>query len=49
METQSILSSGQSQLTDIIGLRLSGIFPLFYPLKIVRNVARSVENYHGLG
>ena len=27
METQSILSSDQSQLTDIIGLRLCGIFP----------------------
>jgi hypothetical protein len=27
METQSALSSSQSQLTDIIGLRLSGIFP----------------------
>ena len=27
METQSALSSTQSQLTDIIGLRLSGIFP----------------------
>jgi hypothetical protein len=27
METQSILSSGQSQLKDIIGLRHSGIFP----------------------
>ena len=27
METPSILSPSQSQLTDIIGLRLSGIFP----------------------
>ena len=27
METPSITSLGQSQLTDIIGLRLSGIFP----------------------
>ena len=27
METQSILSPDQSQLTDIIGLRLCGIFP----------------------
>ena len=27
METTSIASPGQGQLTDIIGLRLSGIFP----------------------
>ena len=27
METPSTLSPSQSQLTDIIGLRLSGIFP----------------------
>lgn len=27
METTSILPVGQSSLTDIIGLRLSGIFP----------------------
>jgi hypothetical protein len=27
MDTPSILSPSQSQLTDIIGLRLSGIFP----------------------
>lgn len=27
METQATPSFGQSQLTDIIGLRLSGIFP----------------------
>jgi hypothetical protein len=27
METQSIVSADQSQLTDIIGLRLCGIFP----------------------
>ena len=27
METPQITSAGQSQLTDIIGLRCSGIFP----------------------
>ena len=27
MDTPSILSPSQTQLTDIIGLRLSGIFP----------------------
>ena len=27
METTSTISTSQSQLTDIIGLRLSGIFP----------------------